>query len=62
MERSNNQYAMLSPLLPVQRGNVKIHNRQLSVYGLSVPRIHLAYYYLALTDPGAFANNDVFPP
>ena len=29
MELSDNQYAMLSPLLPVQRGNVKIHNRQL---------------------------------
>ena len=29
MELSDDQYAMLSPLLPVQRGNVKIHNRQL---------------------------------
>ena len=29
MELSDNQYAILSPLLPVQRGNVKIHNRQL---------------------------------
>ena len=29
MELSDDQYAMLSQLLPVQRGNVKIHNRQL---------------------------------
>ena len=29
MELSDDQYAMLSPLLPVQRGNVKIKNRQL---------------------------------
>ena len=29
MELSEAQYAMLSPLLPRQRGNVKIHNRQL---------------------------------
>ena len=29
MELSDDQYAMLSPLLPVQRGNVRIHNRQL---------------------------------
>ena len=29
MELSDAQYAMLSPLLPVQRGNVKIKNRQL---------------------------------
>ena len=29
MELSEAQYAMLSPLLPVARGNVKIHNRQL---------------------------------
>ena len=29
MELSNNQYTMLSSLLPVQRGNVKINNRQL---------------------------------
>ena len=29
MELSDSQYALLSPLLPVQRGNVKIDNRQL---------------------------------
>ena len=29
MELSEAQYAMLSPLLQVARGNVKIHNRQL---------------------------------
>ena len=29
VELSDAQYAILSPLLPVQRGNVKIHNRQL---------------------------------
>ena len=29
IELTDAQYAMLSPLLPVQRGNVKIKNRQL---------------------------------
>ena len=29
MELTGSQYALLSPLLPVQRGNVKIDNRQL---------------------------------
>jgi len=29
MELTDSQYALLSPLLPVQRGNVKIDNRQL---------------------------------